>query len=201
MTASRRAPRGDKKSDIVDAAGQLFNRFGFKRVTVEEICMKAGTSKMTFYKHFANKLEVFKFIWNDLIDRAYEKVDEIDSMSVPFPEKLHLILQHKMNMMSQMSPELLEELLGGDPEILLFMNEIRKRSFGLFLEFADRAQKRGDMRKMRPELFIAALEKMGELAHNAELRNSYQDNMDFARELNGLFFYGLLPREEGRDIQ
>jgi len=199
MARSNTNRRGDKKADIVAAASRLFNRFGFKRVTVEEICRKAETSKMTFYKHFANKLDVFKFIWNDLIDRAYSKVDEIDAMPVPFAEKLNLILQYKMSLMSQMSPDLIEELLGSDAEILSFMNEIRERSFHLFLEFAERAQKRGDMRDVRPELFMAALDKMGELAHNKELRDSYTDNVDFARDLNGLFFYGLLPREQGGD--
>jgi AcrR family transcriptional regulator len=201
MAAKGSNRRGDKRAQIVDAAADLFNRFGLRRVTVEEICRKAGTSKMTFYKHFANKVDVFKYIWNDLVDQAYKKVDEIDAMSVPFPEKLHLIFQYKMGLMSQMSPELLEDLLGGDPEILSFMTEIRKRSFALFLEFAERAQKRGDMRKVRPELFMAALEKMGELAHNTDLRNSYPDNIDFARDLNGLFFYGLLPREGSGDKQ
>jgi hypothetical protein len=106
-----------------------------------------------------------------------------------------------MSLMSKMSPDLLEELLGSDAEILSFMNDIRKRSFRLFLEFAERAQKRGDMRKVRPELFMAALDKMGELAHNKDLRNSYSDNLEFARDLNGLFFYGLLPREHGGDKQ
>jgi AcrR family transcriptional regulator len=191
--------REDKKDAIIAASAHLFNRFGLRRVTVEEICRKAGTSKMTFYKHFSNKIDVFKYIWNDLIDQAYKKVDEIDAMSIPFDEKLHLIFQYKMGLMSQMSPELLEDLLGGDPEILSFMSDIRKRSFALFLEFAERAQERGDMRKMRPELFMAALEKMAELAQDSGLRASYADNMDLARDLNGLFFYGLLPREVDGD--
>jgi AcrR family transcriptional regulator len=197
VATTSKARRASKRADIVSAAGYLFNRFGFKRVTVKEICRRAGTSKMTFYKHFTNKLDVFKFVWNTLVDEAYKKVDEIDSMPIRFAEKLRLILEYKMSLMAQTSPELLEELLGGDPEILSFVDEIRKRSLRLFLEFAERAQKRGDMRKMRPELFLAVMEKVTEIAHDGELRSSYPGHMDFVRELNDFIFYGLLPGEPG----
>jgi AcrR family transcriptional regulator len=197
MATVSKTRRGSKRASIVSAARYLFNRFGFRRVTVKEICRRAGTSKMTFYKHFANKLDIFKFVWNTLIDEAYNKVDEIDAMPIPFPEKLKLILEYKMSLMAQMSPELLEELLGGDPEILSFVDEIRRRSLRLFLEFAERAQERGDMRKMRPELFLAVMQKVTEIANDAELRSAYPSPMDFVRELNDFIFYGLLPGEPG----
>ena len=193
MKTRERPRRIDKKSAIVTAATNLFNRYGIRRVTVEEICRKAGTSKMTFYKHFENKLDLFKYIWNGVVDEAYRELDEIDALPISFTEKLKRIMDYKVSIMSSMSPEFTAELLDGTPELAGFMESLRKRSFGLFLKFAERAQSRGDMRKMRPELFLAMLDKMGEVAQNARLRALYDSEVDFVRELNDFLFYGLLP--------
>ena len=52
--------RINKKEQIVHTAETLFTRYESKRVTVEEICRLARVSKMTFYKHFSNKVELIK---------------------------------------------------------------------------------------------------------------------------------------------
>lgn len=197
MEAGMKGKRKDKRADIVEAAAELFNRFGIRRVTVEEICRKAGTSKMTFYKHFDNKIDVFMHIWNELIDEAYRWLDEIDAKPIPFRQKLERIIEYKLSIMSRMSPEFTDELLDGVPGIAPFMDELRQRSFMLFFQFVERAQQRGDMREMRPELFLAWLEKMGEIAQDGRLRSLYGDQMQFVRELNDFLFYGLLPRSSG----
>lgn len=46
-----------KQQFILSAGKELFWKHGVKRVTVEEICVQASVSKMTFYKFFMNKRE------------------------------------------------------------------------------------------------------------------------------------------------
>jgi AcrR family transcriptional regulator len=43
---------------LFDAAMYLFDKRGYDRVTVEEICAKAGVSKGAFYTHFKSKDQV-----------------------------------------------------------------------------------------------------------------------------------------------
>jgi AcrR family transcriptional regulator len=43
---------------ILDAAGDLFHRFGIRGVGVEAIAEAAGTNKMTLYRHFESKDEL-----------------------------------------------------------------------------------------------------------------------------------------------
>ena len=40
---------------LFSTAKNLFFKFGLRRVSVEEICIKASVSKMTFYRNFNNK--------------------------------------------------------------------------------------------------------------------------------------------------
>lgn len=49
----------EKKTRFYRAAEPLFQRFGFKKTTVEDICRSAGMSKRTFYELFRDKSDLF----------------------------------------------------------------------------------------------------------------------------------------------
>ena len=48
-----------KRVQFFHAAEPLFERFGFKKTTVEEICEAAQASKRTFYELFSDKSDIF----------------------------------------------------------------------------------------------------------------------------------------------
>ncbi|SDX70339.1 transcriptional regulator, TetR family [Lutibacter oricola] len=50
------------KETILDKTGEIFLKFGFKSVTMDDIANDLGISKKTLYKHFKNK--------EDLVDQA-----------------------------------------------------------------------------------------------------------------------------------
>jgi AcrR family transcriptional regulator len=185
-----------KREQIVQTASTLFMKFGFRRITVEEICRKAGTSKMTFYKYFPNKMELLKSIWNRMVDAGYKKLYEIDAMDMPFPEKMQKMIEYKIELGSQLNREFLDELLGTVPEIKDFWDQIQAKNCRLFMDFVTRAQGKGDIRKMRPEFFLAVLNKLHELILDENLRNMYPDYSEFIREVNSFFFFGILPVQD-----
>ena len=49
-----------KHKKLIQTGKALFFKYGIKKVSVAEICKEAGVSKMTFYKHYANKGELAK---------------------------------------------------------------------------------------------------------------------------------------------
>ena len=49
----------DKKDYIMDVAKERFDRFGFKKTTVDEICQGARISKKTLYEYFKDKEDLF----------------------------------------------------------------------------------------------------------------------------------------------
>jgi len=50
-----------KRQKILHTGKELFWKFGFKRVTIEELCKEAGISKMTYYKYFTNKMDLVNY--------------------------------------------------------------------------------------------------------------------------------------------
>ena len=61
------------------------------------------------------------------------------------------------------------------------------------MKFLKKAQARGDMRPMRPELILAVLDKFNEIARDEDLITLYQDHVEFVREIQLFLFYGILP--------
>lgn len=195
MVENRKPRISKKRARIVEAATALFTRFGARRVTVEEICRRAGASKMTFYKYFPNKTELLKHIWNSWVDEGFRTLEEIDSMGIPFSQKLQKLIEYKMHSLSGMSPEFIGEFITADPDMREFIDQIRTKSISRFMEYIREAQNRGDMREMRPELFLAIIEKLKEIIQDERLRKVYPDDVEFIREIHNFLFFGLLPME------
>lgn len=174
-----------KQQDIIATAEYLFKRYGIKRVTVEELCQKANASKMTFYKYFSNKTDLVEYIWGRWVELQLDKIDEVDALDIPFPEKLERLWQYKVEFISQMTVESIEEFLD--------LNIVKGKIMQRFLQFIADAQKRGEIRpEIRPKFFLALADAMYELARNEELVKEYPDFASFNRELFNVFYYGVL---------
>jgi AcrR family transcriptional regulator len=196
MAEKRRALKSKKRDRIVEKATELFTKHGIRRITVEEICREAGASKMTFYKYFDNKIELLRHIWQNWFDQGYGRLAEIDAMDISFKEKMQLLIEYKMAMIERMSPQFIGEVLNAAPELAGFITEMRDKNISLFMEFVERAQKRGDMRRMHPAFFMAAMNSMQELLADRELERSYPDRLEFMREVLNFLFFGILPLPE-----
>jgi AcrR family transcriptional regulator len=66
-----------KVKSIMETARDLFWKHGLKRVSIEEICQKSGVSKMTFYRHFDNKTELAKAVFDNVINDSIQKFKAI----------------------------------------------------------------------------------------------------------------------------
>ncbi len=58
----------DKARAIVEAATKLFQRYGFKRTSVEELAREAGVAKPTLYAYFEDKDAIFRAVVQAVCD-------------------------------------------------------------------------------------------------------------------------------------
>ena len=189
-----KTPNSNNKLKITTAAGQLFNKFGFRKVSVEEICQTAGLSKMTFYKHFKNKNELIKYLWQTLIDESWAKLDALEENNTSFREKIQAILKIKAESTSSFSDQYIKDYLNMAPELQNFYNQIFTETMRRFAIIIQRAQKKGEVRKsLRPEFFLAVVNQFLELAKNEQLAKLYPNYSDFAIEINNYLYYGMMP--------
>ena len=199
MKASRRKKGSKKMNRIIETATELFMKHGIGRITIEEICREADASKMTFYKYFDNKIDLLHHIWERWFDEGYRTLDEIDEMDIPFAEKMRKLIEWKMDLVSKMSPEFIEEILNTSPELAAFIGEMRVKNLSRFMVFLERAQQRGDMRKMRPEFFMAIMNKLVDVISDEKLSTAYPDRLELIREVHNFLFFGILPAREEQE--
>ena len=186
-----------KKTQIIAAAEKLFRQFGFKKVTVEEICQSAGASKMTFYKYFPNKIELVMHLWQGMIDDAMSKLDQLEQANAPFTEIIQMILKMKKESTAQMGNQYIRDYLEMTPELLSFYNEMFSRVMQRFMVIIKNAQDKGEVRKsMRPEFFLAVVRQLTELAKDEKLVAIYDNYTEFALEVNNFLYYGVMPVPE-----
>ncbi|MBN1352453.1 TetR/AcrR family transcriptional regulator [candidate division KSB1 bacterium] len=187
-----------KLKQIVKTAKTLFWKYGIRRVTIEEICREANVSKMTFYKHFANKAELAKFIYIKIQSEAMDKYQRIMAQPIPYPEKVKQSILLKIEFTDEISKEFITDFYKtADPELVQFFNQKMKEGIQQVLnDFID-AQARGDLRPdIKPEFIQFFLEQMRDMLQDERLIRLYNSPQDLIIELINFLFYGILPRDE-----
>src|SRR4030095_9535028 len=86
------APKEAVKDAILDATDRLLARFGYRKMTVEDIAAEAGIGKGTIYLHFASKEEVVLSHVDRIVSRLKERLGEIAGSHATAAERLRLML-------------------------------------------------------------------------------------------------------------
>jgi len=198
MRNNKQVIKSKKHQLLIDTAHDLFLRYGINRVTVEEICETAGVSKMTFYKHFKNKLDLALFILNNIFEEAIDRYKRIMDQDVPYSEKAKEIIKLKLESTEEISKEMLKDFYDRSiPEVAELIQKTTQESFKLLLDDMITAQKKGEIRQnINPHFIIYMISRMQEMAVDEKLLNMYGSTQALASEFINFFFYGILSREK-----
>jgi len=187
-----------KYSAIINAAKVLFWKYGFRRVTIDEICKEAKTSKMTFYKYFPNKLEVARAVFDKVADEGLVRFREIFTKNSTPSVKMKNILQLKLEGTDNISSEFLNDFynnpeLGLTPHIEAKTNILWKETLELFKS----GQKEGWIRAdMNVEFMFRFMQKSTPLLTDNEALKLFNSPQELIMELANMFVYGISPAEK-----
>jgi len=186
----------DIPTEILEAAKELFFKHGFKRISIEDICNKAGVSRRTFYVYYENKTDLLIKLLEELNKISFQEVLAINNSNLPFPEKLIQITNCNIAQLEQMTPEFLADI--HDPsfvEVKEHYDSKRSHVEANTHAFFAEAQKRGDI---RPNLDIEFLQRFINYAvasykHEA-IRSLYPDAPLYMKKIADMLFYGILGK-------
>ncbi|QTB23268.1 TetR/AcrR family transcriptional regulator [Lysinibacillus sphaericus] len=92
---SRQKKALETRDKLLKASLDLFNKFGFEHVTVEQITKACHVSKGTFYTHFPSKYDVILEKFKEL-DHFYSTLEKNIDHTLPASEKILLVYQEQM---------------------------------------------------------------------------------------------------------
>jgi AcrR family transcriptional regulator len=186
-----------KYDDILITARDLFWKHGFRRVSVDELCKKAGVSKMTFYRYFPNKIELAKTMFISIVRDGQVKFRNIMQEDIPVKEKIKRIIEFKTEATNEISREFMEDFyMGSEPELKAFVDKTTSEVWNSLIHDYKTAQKQGIFRDdFKPEFLVQISFKFVEFLNDEKLTGLYETPQEFILELTNLITYGISPHD------
>ena len=118
------------KQELLQSARSYFTKFGFSRVSTNEIAASAGRSKKTLYKHFGNKEDLLREVLSDIIEDVESEILDQLQGDHDFAKMAHEVLVriavHESSLtdvliadLKEKSPNLYQELSANRDETLI----------------------------------------------------------------------------------
>lgn len=147
---TKRALQGQEtRKKIYETAVSLFSKYGYDKVTIDDIVEKAGVSKGAFYNHFASKDQVIVEQFNHLETRYKEWLDHVPA-GMTSMEKLHSFLEMAVET-DEMSGRaafrvLYQSQLGPDEKRSPFISSRNLYLYNILDSIVAEGQKNGEIR-------------------------------------------------------
>jgi len=178
----------------MQTALELFDQYGFDKVTVTEIAAKAHVSKVSIYNFFESKDNLRRIIIKDMLDESTEKIKTLIEKEGDFIEKIESYIQIRTWYFGKYSLRFFFEAVESDPELRRYLDDFNASSKQLLMTFIEKGKRSGifsqDASDAAIEIYIDMIQTY--FMHNKEIRDRIEHNPELARELNMLFMDGLI---------
>lgn len=197
----RGRPRSDisqKREALLLSAAELFHSFGFDKVSIEEICEKASTSKMTFYRQFHDKADIGLCLIEKSSQEAKQAVQNILGEKFHFSEKFKLLMALNGHYREKLGLRFLEDLTrSNDPKLIQGIKNISKRMEQLNFQFIEMGKSEGFLNPdFKLEFIMFMIEKVNTLFKDPRLTHIYPDFSEQIKKVTEFFYFGITAKKE-----
>jgi AcrR family transcriptional regulator len=182
---------------ILSASRTLFWKHGFRRVSVEEICREAGTSKMTFYRFFPNKTQLAMRVLDHYYEEGMRNFRKMIREDSSVSEKMQNMILMKLNGSNDISNEFIKDfLISTDSTIKLYFEEKLKGIWEEGIREFKIGQAEGWIRKdLNVEFLFHFSQKIIPLLNDRDMLKLFPSPQELIIELTNLIVYGIAPAD------
>lgn len=168
-----------KYKRLLDKAQELFIHRGYNNVTIDEIALAAGISKVTLYKHFNSKEDLFIHIIKDITTKHYDNL-EYQLVSIQgYIEKLNFIFKYSLESYKKYPLTFYKDMIG-TPFVWEKIYSYRKeRAVLLCRKILEEGIKSKEIRQLNVEHTISLLLSLGESLPKMLPFNDYEESKGF----------------------
>jgi len=187
----------DAKSAILEAAETLFLKHGFRRVSVEEICRRAGVSRKTFYVYYANKDALTINLLDNMVDTITNEFVELMKSDVPFLDKMAGMMDMKLAVGKKLSMDFITDLFDVSDDVLQYYLQKVDRNLALARSFFLQAHEKGDIRReLDIDIVMTLFNYHTELCGKPEFRAQFKDVASMSTQMIEIILFGIVGNRE-----
>lgn len=189
-----------KTSDLIlNSARNLFWENGFKKISVEDICIHASVSKMTFYRNFSNKLELAIRVVDEMIKIDEARFQLIMSSEANFRQKMERVVQHRLDSTRNLNLAFMTDIESFKDGVLAQkIHAFQQKRLKVLMSHLEIAQKQGNLRQgINLEFVIIFFEMIQTQMMDADVLALFKSPQVAIVELLNFFLYGIVNEEKG----
>lgn len=187
------ARQSEKKyENLLDKAEELFWKYGYTSVSVDQIAKEAGISKMTIYKHFHSKEDLFIEVLMNNTERHINTLMEKLEEEYHTLDKIETMYSYMLEISSQLSPIFVKEVMDRANILTKIVAYKEKRTLEMWRHIVEDGIQKKEIRELdidfisnlllfMPTIFM----KTDSYEDEAKRRKMFENLFDFMR-------YGLL---------
>lgn len=190
-----------KIEQIYSIAFQLFSKYGFQKVSVNEIAQKAKVSPATIYNYFGTKEQLYADMLMNWLDKQLEQYERILDSELSFPEKtkeIMLLEAQNLKILSDEFPKVPPSEASGLAEVM--ESDSGQKVMRFFMKFVAMGKQEGYIHRDLTEevtmlyftMYKNALGRYWEAADQERLTRSIDQFIE-------LFFYGLVGQAQKQE--
>lgn len=191
-----------KYNRLIEKAEQLFISLGYRAVSMEDIAEAAGISKMTIYKHFDSKEDLFIKVVTSLMNKTYILIEQELSSITGTLKKIDYLMQFNKESSKDYSIAFYKDCMSIPYVMEQLMEEKYKFSKMIFENIIREGIEKGEIRKVNvdfiTEMLIMILEGITQKCSKKQFES--QEEMDeLVNDFYDFLKYGLLGGYEVKE--
>jgi TetR/AcrR family transcriptional regulator, cholesterol catabolism regulator len=192
----------DIKDKIVKGAEDLFMKYGFRSISMDDIARHLSVSKKTLYQHFADKEDIVTMTCHSHLDRNKKEFEEVRVAAKNAIEELAALSQCLKRNMEDMNPSVLYDLQKYHPKAWgVWMNHKNQHIRASVVRNLKQGIEEGHFRaEINPEIIGTMRLELVQVAFNEDVfpREKFKLS-EVQMEIFDHFVYGLVT-EKGRKL-
>jgi AcrR family transcriptional regulator len=202
MSQETNIPQNDVvRTSILEAARELFTKFGYKKTTMEDIAQALGKGKSSLYYYFKNKEEIFQAVIDGEEEILFSRLRAVVQSSLTPQDKMRQYVEVRMETLRELEnyhKAISEDLAAGFDFLEHMKGKSEKEEAALIKDILDEG--------IKLELFMVKNSLMAAMAISTALKGlevplfrspeskNFEDfKVQISNVLN-ILFYGLLKR-------
>jgi len=185
--------RQQKKDSILKAAKELFNQYGYNRVTIAEIARKASVSQVSIYNFFQSKENLKQVLLKKLVNDSLLEIKKIMGSQVSIKDKFEKIFSLKIiffkDLINHFFPKYIESNVHEEKAALEINKKIENQIFYLVEDGKKQGLLDNSVSTQAISIFLEIIQYY--FLNNPDAVAKFEKNPELSKEIPSLFLKAI----------